>query len=376
MHDWRHTSRSPPIGGEGPWRCTTGDTRQVPPARGGVPGKSLLWDPARHMDTTHFCPKLALSGWLSRWLSRWSPGGCGMAFGWPSLERSDISGIPLDTQQSAIRTRWCSAPPRAVRSASPYMMLCSTAEGGVEPTLLQVRDDAPGARRGTRQARTSPCTRQHDGAAVRVGDAEHHDPQACGEGSRRGAPSTSAPRCDRHRGGMRTSDSSRGRRWPRPERSVSSSRTTAARSSIPIARPLVGIKGAARRTDEVRMRSADHGTPAGKPPGSTTAKLLDAFVDRVAERVVELIRAEPGLGTPRYATAKENPTGSQKAFRRGCRARGFESFMRGRTRVAEWADVERWWREEQRRVRPGDDLQSQLEAASAPMRRGAGKGAA
>lgn len=118
------------------------------------------------------------------------------------------------------------------------------------------------------------------------------------------------------------------------------------------------------------MRSVDQGIPTGKPPGSTPADVfIDDLADRVAERVLAGIRAEPGLGTPRYATAKENPTGSRKAFLRGCRDKAFPSFKLGRRRAAEWADVERWWKA-QPTARPDDDLRSELDAASGPVRRG------
>lgn len=121
------------------------------------------------------------------------------------------------------------------------------------------------------------------------------------------------------------------------------------------------------------MRSVDDGIPPGKPPASGRADaFIDDLADRVAERVLAGIRAEPGLGTPRYATAKNNPTGSRKAFLRGCRDHAFPSLKQGRARAAEWADVERWWKA-QAAVRPDEDLRSELDAASGLARRGKGK---
>jgi len=103
---------------------------------------------------------------------------------------------------------------------------------------------------------------------------------------------------------------------------------------------------------------------------------LDAIVERLAPRVADIVlarlRAEPGFGTPRVATAKNNPTGSARAFRRGARAKAFPTFKHGKADAAEWALVETWWREECAKEAPVDEVQAVLDAASrAPRRKAA-----
>lgn len=68
--------------------------------------------------------------------------------------------------------------------------------------------------------------------------------------------------------------------------------------------------------------------------------LLDRFADAVAERVLERLRGIPGVGTPRYATAKANPLGSRRAFIAAARRKDFQTFKHGRSVAALWEDVE------------------------------------
>lgn len=103
------------------------------------------------------------------------------------------------------------------------------------------------------------------------------------------------------------------------------------------------------------------------------AEVAPLMAPLVASAVVAQLRAE-GFGRPQYATAKENPCGSRKAFLRGCREKGFESFKRGRELSADWAAVEAWWRAQaapgDAPAKPANDLAAELqEAAGAGPRR-------
>jgi hypothetical protein len=74
------------------------------------------------------------------------------------------------------------------------------------------------------------------------------------------------------------------------------------------------------------------------PPDAVTADL----VERVARRVVELLRAESPVVTPRYADAESNPLGSARAFADAARRGDFPTFRRSRRVTAKWSDVEAW----------------------------------
>jgi hypothetical protein len=104
--------------------------------------------------------------------------------------------------------------------------------------------------------------------------------------------------------------------------------------------------------------------------------LIDLIVRRAAEQAAEIIvarlRQEPGVGAPPYATAKNNPLGSRKAFRGAVRRGAFETFRRGRELAARWKDVEDWMFKNQRSVGPAHgapSLEEELAMASKPRAR-------
>lgn len=68
-------------------------------------------------------------------------------------------------------------------------------------------------------------------------------------------------------------------------------------------------------------------------------RLADLIADRVAEKLAARGAAPAAPVTPELATAKHNPLGSARAFLDAARLGKFPSGMRGRERVAKWADV-------------------------------------
>lgn len=101
--------------------------------------------------------------------------------------------------------------------------------------------------------------------------------------------------------------------------------------------------------------------------------LIGVFVDLVADRIVERLRAEV-VRAPRYATARENPLGSRRAFLDAHRAGAFPTFRRGREIAADWSAVEAWMREARATPEPtknnaGPSIEQMLEASAAPRRR-------
>ena len=64
--------------------------------------------------------------------------------------------------------------------------------------------------------------------------------------------------------------------------------------------------------------------------------LLDVLADRIAERLAA--RASPDAAA-RFASAKDNPLGSARAFLDAGRRADFPTFKKGREVVARWADV-------------------------------------
>lgn len=64
--------------------------------------------------------------------------------------------------------------------------------------------------------------------------------------------------------------------------------------------------------------------------------LLDVLADRIAERLAA--RAAPDAAA-RFASAKDNPLASERAFLDAGRRGDFPTFKRGREVVARWADV-------------------------------------
>lgn len=111
------------------------------------------------------------------------------------------------------------------------------------------------------------------------------------------------------------------------------------------------------------------GTDSRPDPASA---MLDAFVDAVATRVVEKLGAM--TGKPRYADAKDNPFGSERAFLDAARRGDFETFIRARRVTARWEDVERYLEGRKRRARPltdtadDDPERAELERAGVRLR--------
>jgi hypothetical protein len=117
--------------------------------------------------------------------------------------------------------------------------------------------------------------------------------------------------------------------------------------------------------------------------------VVEAFGKAVAELAAELaakIVADKLAGaagpTPRYATAKVNPTGSRRAFLDAARENAFPTFQRGKQTAAMWSDVEAWMRARPpiTRARPGDNgeelsLRDELLIAASPRKRKRGTGA-
>lgn len=88
------------------------------------------------------------------------------------------------------------------------------------------------------------------------------------------------------------------------------------------------------------------------------ADALDALADALdagarALRALAIARRAapivPGTTTPRYATAKHNPTGTARGFKAAGASGAFPTFKQGRAVAALWTDVERWI---ESRVRP------------------------
>jgi len=69
--------------------------------------------------------------------------------------------------------------------------------------------------------------------------------------------------------------------------------------------------------------------------------LLNALLEVLAERVADKIAARMGASAPRYATARDNPIGSARAFLDAARRGDFPTFRRGRCVAALWSEVER-----------------------------------
>ncbi len=109
----------------------------------------------------------------------------------------------------------------------------------------------------------------------------------------------------------------------------------------------------------------------------------DAFLDALAARmaplmapllaplILEGLRHAPGIGTPTYATAKENPLRSSKAFRTAYRSGAFPTFLRNRQRTAMWAVVDAWMRNRTGAGKTPTELTlaDELALASAPSKR-------
>jgi len=106
-------------------------------------------------------------------------------------------------------------------------------------------------------------------------------------------------------------------------------------------------------------------TPSGAP--SNLLQGLDALLSELAARVAdELVKRGAAGAVPHYATAKNNPIGSARAFLDAARARKFQSFKRGREVCAIWVDVEAWIESRKlaprKRADPTDDDRALLDA--------------
>jgi len=108
---------------------------------------------------------------------------------------------------------------------------------------------------------------------------------------------------------------------------------------------------------------------------NTSAELVDFIARRAAELAAEIIvtrlRQEPGIGSPRYATADSNPLNSRRAFLNAHRAKSFPTFKQGRNVAALWSDVEAWMRQRPEPRQTGEEgmsLDEALSAAAAPKR--------
>jgi hypothetical protein len=83
---------------------------------------------------------------------------------------------------------------------------------------------------------------------------------------------------------------------------------------------------------------------AGRSEARDTARvavemLLDALADRIAERLATRIAPDPST---RWATARDNPLGSARAFLDAGRRGDFPTSKRGREVVARWTDVDEY----------------------------------
>ncbi len=94
---------------------------------------------------------------------------------------------------------------------------------------------------------------------------------------------------------------------------------------------------AARQTRPAGDAKADvYPSLQGVSPDTLFGAFLDAVADRVAERLAARIAP---TSTDRFASAKDNPLGSARAFLDAGRRGDFPTFKRGREVVARWADV-------------------------------------
>jgi hypothetical protein len=69
--------------------------------------------------------------------------------------------------------------------------------------------------------------------------------------------------------------------------------------------------------------------------------ILEGLAEVLAPKIAAMLAAR-GAGEPstRYATAKDNPLGTARAFADAARRGDFPTFKRGRCVAARWADVE------------------------------------
>jgi hypothetical protein len=105
----------------------------------------------------------------------------------------------------------------------------------------------------------------------------------------------------------------------------------------------------------------------------TVPSALDALVGLLAERVAVIVvqKLAAGPAAPTYATAKNNPLGSPRAFLDAARAGAFPCHKVGREVRALWADVDAYIRSlpPPARRQKAQGLDAELDAAMAGRRR-------
>jgi hypothetical protein len=92
-------------------------------------------------------------------------------------------------------------------------------------------------------------------------------------------------------------------------------------------------------------------TTAPHAPAGLLETLLDELADRLAARLAPRLAPDPAA---RWASAKDNPLDSARAFLDAGRRGEFPTFKRGREVVARWGDVQAYieGRQCQRKPRP------------------------
>ncbi len=85
---------------------------------------------------------------------------------------------------------------------------------------------------------------------------------------------------------------------------------------------------------------------------------------RALRALAEAIKAGnvPAARAPRYATAKDNPLGSERGFKAACASNAFPTFKQGRAVAALWSDVEAYLESRPRpaRAAPPDEVDEDL----------------
>lgn len=121
-----------------------------------------------------------------------------------------------------------------------------------------------------------------------------------------------------------------------------------------------------------RPQRGDGGAGGGARSSSGSASLnamATRVVDLLVNRLVPTTSAAEDA-TPRYATAKNNPLGSPRAFLNAHRDGKFPTYKRGKEISADWSVVEAWMRS--RKAQPAEraTMADELDAAcAAPKRR-------
>ena len=103
-------------------------------------------------------------------------------------------------------------------------------------------------------------------------------------------------------------------------------------------------------------------------------QLLQALIEVLADRLAEKVTERLQVTTPRYATGRDNPIGSARAFLDAARRGDFPTFRRGRCVAALWADVERYVEGQKPRVKAaaGEEARAVLLRKGLVLRSGRG----